>query len=213
MNWIPHPTILEGQKVKLVPLDSAHYDELVQIGKQEKIWELMSINGADSAYLLQHLKSAILKRGTGEQYPFTVIDKATNKLIGSTLCHNIFPEHRKLEIGWTWYDPAYWRTGHNRECKLLLLTHCFETLKAVRVQLQTDENNHRSRTAILGIGAAFEGILRKERIRANGTFRNTAMYSILDDEWPAIKMTLHASLNAATSPSPPVERAGGEVNN
>ncbi len=196
MNRIQHPVILEGIKVKLVPLETAHFDELLAVGKNEIIWEQISINGADSERLLQHLKSAVLKRATGEQYAFTVIDKVNGKLIGSTLYHNIFPEHRKLEIGWTWYDPAYWRTGYNRECKLLLLTHCFEVLKTVRVQLQTDENNHRSRTAILGIGATFEGILRKERVRANGLFRNTAMYSILDDEWPQVKARLTASLAA-----------------
>ena len=194
MNWIPHPVILESERVKLVPLESGHFNDLIALGQQGKIWEFMSINGADSERLLLHLKSAVLKRGTGEQYPFTVIDKQQNKIIGSTLFHNIFPEHRKLEIGWTWCDPSYWRTGFNRECKLLLLTHCFDVLKTVRVQLQTDENNLRSRTAILGIGATFEGIMRKERIRANGAFRNTAMYSILDDEWPAVKSLLEASL-------------------
>lgn len=198
MNWIQHPVILEGERVKLVPLDHAHFDELIAVGRQEKIWEHISINGADSERLVLHLKSAILKRSTGEQYPFTVIDKLSGKIIGSTLLHNIFPEHRKLEIGWTWYDPAYWRTGYNRECKLLLLTYCFETLKAVRVQLQTDENNTRSRTAILGIGATFEGVMRKERIRANGTFRNTVMYSITDDEWPASRALLLKSLKQKT---------------
>ena len=188
MNWIQHPVILEGERVKLVPLESGHFTDLVAIGGQDNIWEYMSAwSQADDARLTQHLKSAILKRAAGEQYPFTVIDKQQNKIIGSTLFHNIFQEHRKLEIGWTWYDPAYWRTGYNRECKLLLLTYCFEQLKTARVQLQTDENNHRSRTAILGIGASFEGILRKERIRANGGFRNTAMYSIIDDEWPEVK--------------------------
>ena len=190
MNWIQHPVILQGEKVTLVPLDNAHFAELLEVGKQEQIWEHISINGADRERLMQHLKSAVLKRGTGEQYPFTVIDNKTNRIIGSTLFHNIFPEHRKLEIGWTWYDPAYWRTGYNRECKLLLLTYCFESLKTVRVQLQTDENNLRSRTAILGIGATFEGVLRKERIRANGAFRNTVMYSIIDEEWPRVKEKL-----------------------
>jgi RimJ/RimL family protein N-acetyltransferase len=187
MNWIQHPVVLQGNKVKLIPLENSHFEELVAVGKQQKIWEHISIDGTDRERLLQHLKSAVLKRATGEQYPFTVIDLATNKIIGSTLLHNIFPEHKKAEIGWTWYDPAYWRTGHNRECKLLLLTYCFDVLRTVRVQLQTDENNLRSRTAILGIGATFEGILRKERIRANGKFRNTAMYSILDEEWEGIK--------------------------
>jgi RimJ/RimL family protein N-acetyltransferase len=194
MNWLNHPIILEGERVKLVPLEHSHFDSLLEVGQQEKIWEYISINGADRSRLLQHLQSALLKRPTGEQYSFTVIDKKTNRIIGNTLFHNIFSEHRKLEIGWTWYDPAYWRTGYNRECKLLLLTHCFEKLKTVRVQLQTDENNHRSRAAILGIGATFEGILRKERIRANGAYRNTVMYSIIDEEWQSVKKLLQKSL-------------------
>lgn len=194
MNWIQHPVILEGERVRLVPLDSAHFDELMQVAAQEQIWERMSINGADKDRITQHLKTALLRRAVGEQYPFTIIDKVDNKIIGSTMFHNIFPEHRKLEIGWTWYDPAYWRTGHNRECKLLLLTYCFEVLNTVRVQLQTDENNERSRTAILGIGATFEGTMRKERIRANGAYRNTAMYSIIDDEWAEVKAKLQKSL-------------------
>ncbi len=198
MKWIQHPVILEGDRVKLVPLEHAHFDELTEVGRQEQIWEHISINGADSERLMLHLKSAILKRATGEQYPFTVIDKLSGKIIGSTFLHNIFPEHRKLEIGWTWYDPAYWRTGYNRECKLLLLTYCFETLKSVRVQLQTDENNTRSRSAILGIGATFEGVMRKERMRANGTFRNTAMYSIIDDEWPVSRALLLQSFKKKT---------------
>lgn len=194
MNWIQHPVVLEGERVKLVPLDHIHIASLLEIGRQEKIWEFISINGTDPQVLERHLKSAILKRATGEQYPFTVIDKRNDKIIGSTFLHNIFPEHRKLEIGWTWYDPAYWRTGYNRECKLLLLAYCFETLKAIRVQLVTDENNHRSRAAILGIGAIFEGILRNERIRANGAYRNTPVYSIIESEWPVVKETLSGQL-------------------
>lgn len=195
MNWIQHPVILEGEKVRLVPLESAHIAALLEVAKDERIWEHISgFNGADIEKISLHLKSAILKRASGEQYPFTVIDKTGNKIIGSTLFHNIFPEHRKLEIGWTWYDPAYWRTGYNRECKLLLLTYCFETLKTIRVQLQTDETNLRSRTAILGIGGTYEGTLRNERIRASGTFRNTAMYSIIVDEWPEVKAKLRSGI-------------------
>lgn len=187
MSWINHPVQLIGNHVQLQPLDHSHFAPLLAIGADERIWQYMSINGADTNVLHGHLKSAVLKRAAGEQYPFTVIDTTTNKVIGSTMLHNIFPEHRKLEIGWTWYDPAYWRTGYNRECKLLLLTYCFEVLKAVRVQFQADEVNLRSRTAILGLGATYEGILRKERIRSNGTNRNTAIYSILDEEWPQVK--------------------------
>jgi RimJ/RimL family protein N-acetyltransferase len=198
MNWIPHPVVLEGAKVKLVPLEHSHIPELILIGKNPLIWEYMSINGADEEWLTRHLKAAILKRSTGEQYPFTIIDKATGKIIGSTMFHNIYPEHKKLEIGWTWNDPSYWRTGYNRECKLLLLTHAFEVLKTIRVQLQTDVNNHRSKKAIEGIGAQFEGVLRNDRIRANGAYRNTAMYSIIDTEWPGVKELL-SSLLAVSS--------------
>lgn len=173
--------------MKLIPLERQHFTELVAVANDKRIWEFTSIDGTDESRIRRHLESAVLKRGAGEQYPFTVIDKATGKIIGSTMFHNIFPEHRKLEIGWTWYAPAYWRTGCNRECKLLLLSHAFESLGAIRVQLVTDETNERSRRAILGIGASFEGILRNDRIRENGVFRHTAVYSIISSEWPGIR--------------------------
>lgn len=171
----------------MVPLERAHFTELVSVAADSRIWEFTSIDGSDENRIRRHLESAVLKRGTGEQYPFTVIDKLSGRIIGSTMFHNIFPEHRKLEIGWTWYAPEFWRTGYNRECKLLLLTYCFEVLHAIRVQLVTDETNLRSREAIAGIGASFEGILRNDRIRENGKFRNTAVYSIISDEWPGVK--------------------------
>lgn len=194
MNWVKHPVTLDGEMVKLIPLERVHFSELIAIGANAEIWEFISINGADAARLKLHLESAVLKRATGEQYPFTVICKRTGDIVGCTMFHNIFSEHRKLEIGWTWYHPKYWRTGYNRECKLLLLTYCFEQLHTIRVQFVTDENNHRSRTAILGIGASFEGILRNERIRANGCYRNTVMYSIIASEWDKVKTNLEESI-------------------
>ena len=194
MNWIQHPVILEGQKVKLVPLESAHFNDLAEIGKQKEIWANYSIDGSDPDKLIGYLKSAVLMRATGEQYPFTIIDKAKNKIIGSTRLYNAFPEHRKLEIGWTWYDPAYWGTGHNTECKYLLLAYCFEKLQTVRVQFQTNETNLRSRVAIEKIGAKYEGLLRKERRKEDGIFRNTVMFSIIDDEWPGVKAMLEKRL-------------------
>ncbi len=194
MNWIDHPVILEGKRVKLVPLESEHFPALAALAPDERIWEFVSIKHNTPEKVITFLRSAVLKRATGEQYPFTVIDKAENKIIGSTMFHNIVAVHKKIEIGWTWYDPAYWRTGYNRECKLLLLTYSFETLKAIRVQLQTDENNLRSKTAIAGIGGVFEGIIRNDRIRDDGTYRNTAMYSIIDSEWEGVKERLEVLL-------------------
>ncbi len=194
MNWIQHPVILEGERVKLVPLDAAHFAALAKIALNPEIWEFISVKSDTEEKALNFLRSAVLKRPTGEQYPFAVIDKVTDRVIGHTMFHNIYAGHRKLEIGWTWYHPAYWRTGYNRECKLLLFTYAFETLKAIRVQLQTDELNLRSRTAIEGIGGKFEGIIRNDRIRDTGTFRNTAMYSVIESEWPEVKQMLTENL-------------------
>jgi RimJ/RimL family protein N-acetyltransferase len=199
MGWIEPGLVLTGANVQLVPLQREHFPGLIEVGKQQRIWEFTTINGADEAQLSKLLSSSMLMRATGERYPFTVIDRKQNKIIGGTMFHNIFPEHKKLEIGWTWYDPAYWRTGYNKECKLLLLTYCFETLKTIRVQFQVDEVNQRSRNAVLGIGATFEGLLRKERLRANGSIRTTAMYSIIDDEWPSVKQLLQERLKTLTA--------------
>ncbi len=187
MNWIQHPIVLEGKKVKLIPLDNSHFNEMVEVARQKEIWKHVSIDCSVPETMMLELKTNILKRASGEKYTFTVVDKLQNKIIGSTSLHNIFPQHRKVEIGWTWYDPAYWGSGYNTECKLLLLTYCFEVLKTVRVQLVTDENNLRSRGAIQKIGGKFEGVHRKERIKSDGNFRNTAMFSITDDEWEGVK--------------------------
>lgn len=194
MLRIQHPIILEGHKVKLVPLDAKYFDELLAVARNEEIWEHMSLAANNAEGLLIELKSALLRRVNGEEYPFVILDKEKGNVIGSTRYMNISAPNYKLEIGWTWNDPAYWQKGFNTESKLLLLTYAFETLHCIRVQLQTSETNTRSRKAILGIGATFEGILRKERIRYNGP-RNTAMYSITDDEWPEVKAMLTEKVN------------------
>lgn len=192
MNWIQHPLTLEGKYVRLVPLGNEHIDELISMSTEERIWEFLSKPGYDADVLRTELKSAMLKRMNGEEYPFVIIDKLNNKIIGSTRYMDMYPEHRKLEIGWTWYDPAYWGNGYNLECKLLLLTHAFEVQKCVRVSLKTWDKNIRSRKAIQKIGAQFEGILRNERIRYDGTIRNTAVFSIIAEEWTEVKDTLHS---------------------
>lgn len=194
MNWIQHPATLEGNKVRLVPLAREHFAELRKLSGDPSIWNSMAVDGSDPAVFNQYLESAVLRRATGEQYAFTVIDRFSGSIIGSTMFHSMHPAFRKLEIGYTWYTPAYWRTGHNRECKLLLLTYCFEVLKTIRVQFTSDENNLRSRVAIERLGAKLEGILRNERIRYNGACRNTAMYSITDTEWPEARELILASL-------------------
>lgn len=161
MNWIPHSVALEGARVQLMPLQSIYFDGLIAAATDHRIWEHMTSKGSDSEILRQDLNTALLKRATGEMYAFTIFDKRTNTIIGSTMLHNIHSQHRKLEIGWSWLHPDHWGTGINTECKLALLTYCFETLHCARVQFQIREENARSRRAIEKLGATYEGLCAK----------------------------------------------------
>jgi RimJ/RimL family protein N-acetyltransferase len=196
-NWIKHLTTLTGENVALVSLDKAHLGELEQLAKDKRIWEFYPLDGSDSTKFISAFSSALTEREKGSQFPFVIFHKRANRIIGSTRYLDIQPAHRKLEIGWTWLHPEYWGTGVNTECKLLLLTHCFESLRASRVQLKTDENNLRSRSAIQKIGGQFEGILRNDMIRDNNTKRHSAYYSLIEEEWPDTKLKLTALYEAS----------------
>jgi len=142
------------------------------------------------------MDEALYASDRGTAYVFTVIDRATNRIVGSTRYMDIQAEHRGVEIGWTWYAPEVWGTAVNPECKLLLLTHAFEEWGAVRVMLKTDHRNARSQAAIRKLGAVYEGTLRQHRVRPDGTLRDTVVFSILDREWPAVRAGLYARLQA-----------------
>ena len=197
MLWIKHPVTLEGLRIRLVPLERTHFEELSRLSKHPSIWAFMAVNLGDELVFRQYLESAVLKRATGEQYPFVVVEKETNKLVGCSMFHTMHQANRKLEIGYTWYHPDWWGSGINTECKLLMLEYCFEVLKTIRVQFVTDEQNIRSRHALRSIGAVEEGILRNERIRHNGIYRNTVMFSIIESEWPRVKAHLRVRLKPA----------------
>lgn len=196
--WITHPVILEGRTIKLVPLEEKHFEELANLGAgDETIWRYSptGVNGYDKENALSFLKKSEAKMKEGEWYPFVVISKADGRITGFTQFHNIDGVHRHLEIGATWLHPQYWSKGINTEAKYLLLTYCFETLNTIRVQLKASHDNIRSRKAIEKIGAKFEGILRKDKILEDGTIRNAAYYSIIDDEWPEVKQKLEKILS------------------
>ncbi len=193
-EWIKHPTILEGEAVKLIPLERAHFDKLFAAASDEKLWEYTPSDCSKRETFDAAYEDALTQRTRGEQYPFVIVDRKTGEIIGSTRLMEIFPSDEKLEIGWTWIVRKVWATAVNFECKLLLLTHCFEILKARRVQLKTDETNLRSRTAIQKIGAKYEGILRRDKIKENGISRNTVYFSILDDEWHGAKQKIIAQI-------------------
>lgn len=151
-KWITHPTILKGETVDLIPLEERHFEELFAAASDKILWELIPIDCSKRKNFNNAYNFALEERDKGNQYPFVIHHRQTNELIGSTRFFEIFPNDRKLEIGWTWIVTKYWATGINLECKLLLLTHCFEVLKTRRVQLKTDETNLRSRRAIEKIG-------------------------------------------------------------
>jgi RimJ/RimL family protein N-acetyltransferase len=195
-NWITYPLKLSGDFVDLIPLEIKHFSALELISKDKRIWEFYSRDGSEPDNFLSIFTDALIERDKGNQFPFVIIRRQEQKIIGSTRFMDIQPKHKKLEIGWTWLQPECWATPVNLECKLLLLTFCFEQLMTVRVQLKTDENNWRSRKAIEKIGAHFEGILRNDMIRDNHTYRNSAYYSIIESEWRDRKNRLTAQIKA-----------------
>jgi N-acetyltransferase len=184
------PPILEGKNIKLIPLREAHSDLLWDAASYKEIWEFT----ASKIYSLEEMKADIRKaerlEKEGKTLAFAVSSKETGRLIGSTRYLDILPENKTLEIGSTWYTPEVWRTFVNTECKILLLSQAFEKWDMNRVQLKTDSRNIRSQNAIERLGAVKEGVLRKDRIIADGYARNTVFYSILKEEWPLVKERL-----------------------
>jgi len=193
-DWIEHPITLDGQLVQLITLNKDHFSELESLATDKRIWQYYVYDGSDGNRLRAVLNAALADMLKGVQLPFVVFLKSEKRLIGSTRFMDIQPLHRKLEIGSTWLHPDYWGSEANLECKLLLLTYCFEKAEALRVQFKTDENNIRSRKAIEKIGGKFEGILRHDMLRDNKTKRNSAYYSIIDDEWNEVKSNLMSLL-------------------
>ncbi len=189
-NWIEAPLTLDGEIVTLLSLEAQHIPELQLLGKEKRIWQHYVLDGSDSDTFSKAFHQGLEALKEGTEFPFVIYHKKDKRLIGSTRFLNLDQSHKKLEIGWTWLHPDYWGSKVNIECKLLLLTHCFENLKTVRVQLKTDELNLRSRKAIEKIGGKFEAIVRNDMIRDNGTKRNSAYYSIIDSEWSEVKQDL-----------------------
>jgi RimJ/RimL family protein N-acetyltransferase len=188
--WIPHPTILDGRLVQLLPLEEKHFDELHSAAADKKIWEFFTGDWSVRETFDKVYNGSLKLREKGLEYPFVVSLKSNGKIIGSTRFMDIGKYDKRLEIGGTWYMPEYWATAVNPDCKLAMLTFSFETLKAARVQLKTQHDNIRSRKAIEKIGGKFEGIIRKHILKDDGTYRSSAYFSILDDEWPEVKIKL-----------------------
>jgi RimJ/RimL family protein N-acetyltransferase len=187
------PVVLSGVHVRLEPMTEAHIPGLAKIGVGHDFWQFMLYGEMKTEDDMRKWVLDILSRAA--DVPFVAIHLASGGVAGATRYLNIMPHDRGLEIGGTWYGPEFQRTAVNTECKYLLMSHAFEKLGAIRVQLKTDSRNERSQKAIERIGAKKEGVLRNHMILQGGYFRHSVFYSVLDTEWPEVKKNLEEMMN------------------
>lgn len=184
------PIPLQGTFVVLEPLQPEHEAELQQVGSFPEIWTFLPKAMVTNEDWKAYFKKAYDAKDAGVEFPFIIRERSSQCIIGTTRFMNISSKDDHLEIGSTWLTPRVWKSGVNTECKYLLLSHCFEHLGCVRIQIKTDSRNENSQRAIRRIGATYEGTLRKHMRLANGYVRDTAMFSIIDSEWPQVKEKL-----------------------
>ena len=192
-SWVT-PVTLTGRRVRMEPLDERHLEDLARVAYDDPVWRWTIAKPIDEAGLRAWFDQARANAQDTIEVPFATIDLDSDRAIGSSRYMTIVPEHRRLEIGWTWVGTAFQRTGANREAKLLQLSHAFETLGAQRVEFKTHARNVQSRTALLGIGATFEGVLRHHTIMPDGSNRDSAFYGVIAPEWPAVRARIEGLL-------------------
>lgn len=194
VDRVPHPTVLEGRLIRLVPLDREHMDPLMRISTGAPEEYRFTSTPVSEQQAAAYFATAFSERDAGRAYPFAVLSAPGNEVIGSTRLADIRWQHRNCELGYTWFRPDLLRSGVNIESKLLLLGLAFDTLGFVRVQIHADTRNERSRRAIEALGAVREGELRRHMITKDGYIRDTVVYSIVDLEWPAVRSRLRERL-------------------
>jgi N-acetyltransferase len=193
--WPEARARLEGSLVVLEPLEGRHADDLWEAAQDPEIWTWMSVDaGASRAAFDRWFEDALAEADVGDAVPFATVLRADGRVIGSTRFLELRPEHLRLEIGWTWLARPFWGSGANVEAKLLMFAHAFERLGCRRVELKTDARNGRSRRAMAALPARFEGVLRKHMVVRTGLPRDSAYYSVIDDEWPAVRVNLERRL-------------------
>lgn len=194
MNWL-QPITLKGEHATLAPLSDSHHDDLTDAVKDGELWRLWYTLVPTPENMAAEIERRLTLQRQGSMLPFAVIDNATGQAVGMTTYMHIDATNRRLEVGSTWYRQRVQRTALNTECKLMLLTHAFETLNCIAVELRTHCLNRQSRAGIERLGAKLDGILRQHQIAPNGTLRDTCVYSIIASEWPAIKANLSHRLS------------------
>jgi RimJ/RimL family protein N-acetyltransferase len=195
----PVSVTLEGHGVRLEPLTSEHRDALDAATADGRLWELWFTSVPSPAETTKYIADALAGQQLGHMLPWVVRELGTNTIIGTTRYHDIVPVIDRVEIGYTWYAARWQRTHVNTACKLLLLTHAFESLRCAVVGLRTDRLNFASQRAIAALGARQEGVLRHHQARRDGTPRDSVMFSILAAEWPDVKRHLALRLTRRAS--------------
>jgi RimJ/RimL family protein N-acetyltransferase len=188
------PVTLEGNGVRLEPLTPAHEKDIVAAASDGRLWELWYTAVPEPALAGKYIADALAGQETGIMLPWAVRELGTNTIVGSTRYHDIAPAIDRVEIGYTWYASAWQRSHVNTACKLLLLSHAFETVGCDVVGLRTDNFNFRSQRAIEALGAKKDGVIRHHQARRDGTVRDSVMYSILAAEWSDVKRHLELRL-------------------
>jgi N-acetyltransferase len=186
----PQPTVLEGGGIRLEPLTEGHHDALEAAAADGKLWELWFTSVPEPGGMHGYIAAALKGQQDGHMLPWAVRDLASCAIVGTTRYHDIVAAVDRVEIGYTWYGATWQRSHVNTACKLLLLTHAFETLGCKVVGLRTDNFNFASQRAIAALGAHLDGVLRHHAARRDGTVRNSMMYSILVDAWRDVKRHL-----------------------
>lgn len=196
----PEPVTLEGHGVRLEPLGPFHSDGLIAAAADGKLWELWFTSVPAATHTADYIADALAGQRQGHMLPWAVRDLATDTIVGSTRYHDIVPSVERVEIGYTWYSASRQGSHVNSACKLLLLSHAFDTLGCQLVGFRTDNFNFRSQRAIEALGAKKDGVLRHHFPRRDGTVRDSVMYSILASEWPPVRRHLVWRLSRGRSP-------------
>ncbi len=181
---------LSGEVITLVPLAIEHENDLVSAANDGELFKLWYTSVPDRETIKDYLDTALTQLSAGSALPYAVVENAGGKVIGTTRLCNADIKHRRIEIGYTWYGKSYQRSAVNTEAKLLLLSHAFEQLKVIAVEFRTHWHNLASRAAIARLGAKQDGVLRNHRLHADGVYRDTVVFSIIESEWPVVKQSL-----------------------
>lgn len=196
------PVTLQARGVALVPLAPAHEDGLKAAAADGELYRLRVTSVPEPQDTRQYIAAALAMHEEGSRLAFAVLDATTGQVMGSTSYHDILPAVKRVEIGYTWYASRWQRTHVNTTCKLLMLSHAFETLGCHVVGWRTDNFNFRSQRAIERLGARKDGVIRGHALRRDGTIRDTVMYSLRAGEWPESKAQLLSLLDAPRGPRP-----------